>query len=196
MTIHSEVIAKVCTALAAGDAAAASAIARSEYPFIPVERARRRYSVYESLLVFWRDGFVDRFSGTRLVFPGTLRLLSLSLPDEFPYHSAWKMSECHAMYWELFPTIDHVMPLARGGRDEPSNTVTTSMLRNGAKANWTLAELGWEVFSPGDPAEWDGLVAWFLRMVEREPAQLSDRYLREWHRAAIHLMAGGTQNGF
>jgi hypothetical protein len=35
------------------------------------------------MAVFARDGFVDRYSGERLVFPGTLRLLAKLLPNEF-----------------------------------------------------------------------------------------------------------------
>jgi hypothetical protein len=48
------------------------------------------------------------------------------------------MSETHIIYWALFPTIDHVVPVAREGPDEDKNWVTTSMLRNAAKSNWTL----------------------------------------------------------
>ena len=40
-------------------------------------------------------------------------------------------------------TIDHVIPVARGGADDESNVVTTSMLRNSAKSNWLLDEVGW-----------------------------------------------------
>lgn len=51
------------------------------------------------------------------------------------------MSECHIVYWELFPTIDHIVPVARGGRNSEENWVSTSMLRNSAKFNGTLEEL-------------------------------------------------------
>jgi hypothetical protein len=78
---------------------------------------------------------VDRYSGLPLVFPGVLRLLSRLLPQEFPFHPNWKMAETHPAYWELFPTIDHVLPVSRGGVDSDVNWVTTSMLRNAAKAN-------------------------------------------------------------
>ncbi|MFZ1427770.1 MAG: hypothetical protein WAS21_13460 [Geminicoccaceae bacterium] len=45
--------------------------------------------------MFTRDGFVDRYSGERLVFPGTLRLLAKLLPNEFPFHSNWRTDACH-----------------------------------------------------------------------------------------------------
>lgn len=49
----------------------------------------------------------DRYSGTQLVFPGVLRLLSRLLRSEFPFHPNWKMSETHMVYWELFPRGSH-----------------------------------------------------------------------------------------
>ena len=40
------------------------------------------------------------------------------------------MEECHSAYWELVPTIDHIIPIAIGGEDNLSNYATTSMLHN------------------------------------------------------------------
>lgn len=87
-------------------------------------------------------------------------------------------------YWELFPTIDHVVPIARGGADNDANWVSTSMLRNSAKANWTLEELGWQLRPPGDFSRWDGLMGWFLEFIGRNPAHMADNYIKRWHRAA------------
>src|SRR2546421_668252 len=129
-------------ALRMGDIAAARDVLRTEYPFVSATPEGRRYTELQSLQIFLRDGFVDRYSGQRLVFPGVLRLLSRLLPQEFPFHPNWKMTETHPAYWELFPTIDHVLPIARGGAHSQINWVTTSMLRNAGKANWTLEELG------------------------------------------------------
>ena len=36
------------------------------------------------------------------------------------------------------------------------------MLRNGAKGNWLLEELGWSLHPPGDMESWDGLLGWFV----------------------------------
>lgn len=133
----------ICRALSQGDHKQAASIASAEYPFVAPAKVKRRYTETEMMRVFVRDGFIDRYSGQRLVFPGTLRLLSQLMPEQFPAHKNWKMSESHVVFWELFPTIDHVVPVARGGADEERNWVTTSMLRNSAKAQWTLDELGW-----------------------------------------------------
>lgn len=184
MTERADIIAQVCAALAGGDSAGAASIARAGYPFTPGANAGRRYTELQSLRVFWRDGFIDRYSGKRLVFPGTLRLLTQLLPSEFPAHPNWKMAESHIVYWELFPTVDHVIPVARGGVDDASNWVTTSMLRNSAKAHWTLEELGWHMVEPGEVSQWDGLTRWFTAYVAGNPTILQDAYVRRWHRAA------------
>ncbi len=118
-----------------------------------------------------------------------LRLLSRLLPTEFPFHLNWKMSESHVAYWELFPTIDHIIPVARGGADDETNWVCTSMLRNSAKSNWTLEELGWTLQPPGDYNQWDGLIGWFLKYTERYPAHLQETYIKRWHNAALRTRA-------
>jgi hypothetical protein len=133
--------------------------------------------------VFRRDGFIDRYSGGRLVFPGTLRLLSELLPQEFPFHPNWKSDACHFAFYELFPTVDHVVPVSRGGADDETNWVSMSMVRNAAKANFTLSELRWELVPPGEAGDWDGLVGWFLNATASRP-DLSP-YLRAWRAAAL-----------
>jgi hypothetical protein len=95
------------------------------------------------------------------------------------------MSKCHIVYWELSATVDHVVPLARGGMEDEMNWATTSMLRNSPKSNWTLAELGWKLQPPGDFDKWDGLIGWLVVYVKREPQHLQDPYIKRWHDAAI-----------
>lgn len=174
----------VCEALSRGDTDHAACLARSGLPFSSFERNTEKYNEFHSMQVFLRDGFVDRYSGQALVFPGTLRLLSQLLPAEFPFHSNWKMSECHFMYWKYFPTVDHLDPRARGGGIRDSNLITTSMLRNSAKSNWTLSELGWNIHPPGDLSNWDGLTKWFLSYTKKYPTELAHPYIRKWHSAA------------
>ncbi len=191
VTDKADVIGRVCEALASGQGAEAQAIARAEYPFEPTLSSKRRYSEAASLRMFLRDGFIDRYSGRRLVFPGTLRLLSILLPDEFPAHVNWKMSESHLMFWELFPTIDHVEPVSRGGVDAEENWVTTSMLRNQAKSSWTVDELGWRLLPIEGLDRWDGLMAWFLDYASQQPEILDNSYLSRWHRVARRLLTHG-----
>jgi 5-methylcytosine-specific restriction endonuclease McrA len=185
------VLARACSALADGDPARAGAVLRSDYPFVATNKVTRRHTERESLRVFFRDGFVDRYSGTRLVHPGVLRLLSIVLPDEFPAHQSWDMTKTHFGFWELLPSVDHLVPVARGGADDATNWVTASMLRNTAKAHWTLDELGWSLHEPGDIRDWDGLSAWFVDHLADHPQLLDGNpYLRRWLSATRDVRAG------
>jgi len=111
-----------------GNNSQAAAIIRDDYSFTPLSVERKGFPPYRATEVFFRDGFIDRYSGKRLVFPPVLKIISNALPTDFPYHPHWKMDRCHVAYWELYPTVDHVVPLARGGSDDETNLVCTSML--------------------------------------------------------------------
>jgi hypothetical protein len=191
MAEKSGAIAAVCAALARGDVDAATSTLKRDYPFASEPITKRQYGPVESTRVFVRDGFLDRYTGERLVFPPVLRLLSAALPEEFPFHPNWKTDLTHPAYWEVGATIDHVVPVSRGGADDESNWVTTSMARNSAKMNWTLEELGWALLPPGDFREWDGLVRWFLEYTATRPETLGNATVRQWHRAATLAVAAG-----
>lgn len=183
-TLNSEIVETACDALGRGNISAAKNIIANKYPFKPLQNAGRKYSEHQKIKVFLRDGFIDRYSGDRMIFPPVLRLLSELMPDEFPFQKNWKMSECHIGYWQLLPTVDHIIPVSRGGEDQESNMVCTSQLRNSAKANWLLEELGWLMHEPGSASDWDGLMAWFMAYAENKPDILDDSYMRSWYRAA------------
>lgn len=138
-----------------------------------------------------RDGFTDQYFGTRLVFPGTLLALSTLFPEAFPYQRHWKQSQTHPAFWQLSPTIDHVIPVARGGEENnDSNVVTTSMLSNSAKSNWLLAELGWSLRRTPANSGWDGLLPWFLAEWAKNPILQQDLAVRNWYQAALAVRAG------
>ncbi len=134
--------------------------------------------------MFLRDGFVDRYSGKKLVFPGTLRLVSHRLPAEIPYHPHWKTTECHRLFWDLQATVDHVHPVALGGSDEADNLTCTSMNNNLAKGHRTLEELDWDPQQGGTLLDWDGLLSWFMEYTSDDPSVLRLRVLKDWRRAA------------
>jgi hypothetical protein len=181
----SETIRDICQALLDDKRARAKQIVRSVYPFNPTLPDKRRNDPASMMKVFLRDGFIDRYSGGMLVFPGVLRLLSHYMPDEFPFHPNWKMTDTHIAYWELIPTVDHIIPISRGGPDRESNLVTTSMVRNAAKTNWTLEELGWSLHPPGDIRKWDGLIKQFIALVEQDAALLGQRPIKKWYDLAV-----------
>lgn len=60
------------------------------------------------------------------------------------------------------------------------------MLRNSAKAHWTLDELGWALLPAGDSTAWDGLTTWYVDYLTRHPqVSVDDRYLRQWFAATV-----------
>jgi hypothetical protein len=163
--------------------------AMAHYPFASNTISKRQYSRYKMCKVFLRDGFIDRYSGDKLLFPGIIMLLSIEFPEIFKYHTNWKMSETHMVYWELFPTLDHVVPVARGGQDEENSWITTSMVRNSAKSNWTIEELGWKLYDKGQLDNWDGLTNYFLELTNKNPRYEKDNYISAWKVALLKAMA-------
>ena len=93
--------------------------------------------------------------GERLFFPGVLLLLGQLFPQAFPRpesNEGWRVGKCHWIYWRLWPTLDHVVPVARGGHPtDESNLVTTSQVINTAKSVWTAEEAPPAIrFTPSD----------------------------------------------
>lgn len=183
-----DAVEKVVDRLMAGDSNSAKQVIDSEYPFKVTARDTRSYTVGQKMMQFKKDGFIDRYTGSRLVNPGILKVISHYLPESFPYQKNWKMMECHVGYWELTPTIDHVYPIARGGEESPDNWVTTSMLNNSVKSNWTLEQLRWRIIPAGDFLEWDGLTEKFISLVEADSGLMDDAYIKNWYRASKKIL--------
>lgn len=180
---RTEIIKMLCSYLNNNDREKCKELIESKYPFKPVKYDKRSYSKKVLTEIFIRDGFIDRYSGQKLIFPPVLRILSLEFPDEFPFHNNWKMSQCHLAYWELCPTVDHVIPIASGGLNTKDNLICTSMLRNSAKSNFTLEELNWVLLPSGDYRNWDGLSHWFIDYVLENGELLKNDYMRSWYNA-------------
>ena len=172
------------TMLLQGKLAEANAVIDKEYSFHKITAQGRNYTDKEKMEQFIRDGFIDRYSGQKLVNPGILKVLSHYMPQTFPYHAHWKMEECHNAYWEFVPTVDHIYPVALGGADSMENWATTSMLHNSIKSNWTLEQLNWKLYDAGNYNEYDGLTALFVKLIEADKELLSDAYIKRWYKLA------------
>lgn len=138
-----EVLRQVAILLHNKNFVLAEKMVNEKYPFTPIESSGRNYTVKQMVTQFFNDGFIDRYSGKRLVNPGILRIMSEMLPEAFPYQAHWKTDECHMAYWDLQPTVDHIYPVSLGGKDTSENWATTSMVNNSIKNNFTLEQLGW-----------------------------------------------------
>ncbi len=159
-------------------------IIHNKYPHNHIELEKRSYTLKEKMEQFLRDGFIDRYTGKRLVNPGLLKVITSYFPEDFPYDPHWKMTKTHIAYWDLIPTVDHIFPIAQGGVDNPSNWATTSMKNNSIKSNYSLEEINWELYPRGDLNEWDGLTNLFIELVERNSELLQDSYIRIWYRTS------------
>ena len=159
----------------------AKTIINEQYPHTVYNTKKRTYTISQKMEQFVKDGFIDRYTGQRLLNPGILKALSVYFPDEFPYHPHWKMTETHMAYWDLTPTIDHIYPIAKGGVDDSSNWVTTSMKNNSIKSNYTIDEIHWTIYPCGDVAVWDGLTNEFIKLVENDKSLLNDNYIKNWY---------------
>ena len=135
--------------------------------------------------VFRKDGYIDRYSGRKLIFPPLFRIFQQQMPECFPAHPNWKRSESHPIYWEYWPEVDHLVPVARGGVDAMPNWVTASVRTNRMKAEWTLEELGWDLHPSGSFEKWDGLEGLYKKFLESQPERMKDAYLGRWYRALL-----------
>ncbi len=177
----SKTIANIAEMLLNDRKDSAKTILINEYPHIVPDVKKRSYTTAQKMQQFLSDGFIDRYTGQRLLNPGILKVLSVYFPDEFPFHPHWKMTETHIAYWELIPTIDHINPIAKGGYDEEGNWATTSMKNNSIKSNYTLEELHWTLYPKGNVNDWDGLSKVFIKLVENDKNLLKDSYIKTWY---------------
>lgn len=177
-------LASVADALILGDFSSAEALAARDFPWKECTSLRRSISKAQALRVFLRDGFVDRYSGSRLVFPGALVAIGRLMPATFKIDKTWKVSGSHEIFWELWPVVDHVIPVTRNGSNDDKNLVTTSVTNNNAKGNALLSELEWELLpEPVSSGGWDGLIPWFKQVVTKHSDLLSDGQIKAWNAA-------------
>ncbi len=190
-----EIIKSVCENISDNNIELAKKIVQNEYPHTFIEIDSRNMSSHEKLKIFLRDGFIDRYSGKKLIFPNVLRLISEELGDIFPYHKNWKMSDCHIAYWEYFPTYDHIIPIARGGKDTVENVVTTSQKNNSLKSNFLLEEVQWNLHKEGSLSEWDGMISWYMEYITSHELILSKIDPKGcWHKALLKCIKLGFLN--
>lgn len=185
-------LARVADLAGSGQLDEARKAVQQGLPFIPRRRAAKRMTERQVTAIMIRDGFIDRYTGLPVWHPGALKLLSELIPDLLPWHPHGRLDECHEIFWDLSPSIDHVEPLTRGGDDRLENWVTTSWGKNTQKSNMSLAQLGWTLHPAGRLDEWDGYLGWFIGQMEAPSPLVTSSYLKRWYRAAIaHLGAEG-----
>ena len=181
-----DIISETAAYLLRDDVKKAADCINEKFPFTHPVPQKREYTVKEKMKLFMRDGFIDRYSGDKLVNPGMLRAISVLLPEEFPYHAHWKVSDCHLAFWYLMPSLDHIVPVALGGSEDSkdmSNWATTAGFRNQAKGLASLEDMGWTFHDAGKIEDWDGMSRQFLEIVGKHEELLDDKMIKEWSNA-------------
>jgi hypothetical protein len=158
-----------------------------------------RTTITQRMRIATRDGFVDRYSPERwhLVNPGAVRVIALRVGDEaLPTVLSSGTVRAYRgnapVWWDCWPTVDHRLPWSRGGSSQDDNLVCTSWWRNDTKRAMNTEETGWQVQPAGDPTAWDGLSAWFLEEVTRDPGLLDDAMVRSYVDATRPLWSADT----
>lgn len=103
--------------------------------------------------VYNRDRYMCRYCGGKTILTPIMQLIAELFPDDFPYHPNWKGGQTHPAIIARSPAVDHIEPFAWGG--DPlwlGNLATACWPCNAAKADLTLAQLGWQLL---DPPQWD-----------------------------------------
>lgn len=124
----------------------------------------RRSTERLKLAVFERDAWTCRICGARTIDLRVMKRVSALLPVELPYHPNWKFGASHLIYWTHTSSLEHVVPLARGGADDASNFVTTCYACNDARSHFLLEELGWALRIPSEPG-WMGLTEYLAALL-------------------------------
>ena len=182
-----DAINEACLALINGDLEKGRKIIAEEYPHKKPIDKRKSFTMKEKIEIFMRDGFIDRYTGDRLIFPGVLYVLHCVLPDVVPYQDNWKTDACHQAWWELYPSVDHIIPLAVGGTNKKENLVCTTYKRNQAKLAARPEEIGWTLHPAGKLEDWDGKIYWFMDYVTNHSKLLDDKHIRDWYEACCAL---------
>lgn len=194
---RAEVVAQICDLLLDGRVREARGVAIGMLPFSPIPNKRRTSQRKtgtppseksgaardvkdpKKLQIWRRDGFRCRYTKQRLVFPQTLELLSLLLPEELPYHNPphGKYALTHIIMWELWPAIDHVKAISRSYdsilANSVENLVTAAAPVNSEKSSNDIEFFRWPLLSPEPLPDWDGLTAWYVQYLNQDNSWLS-----------------------
>lgn len=138
------------------------------------------------LRVFQRDRWICSYCGRPVVFHPSMRLLQEFVKEHgFDgsgyYHRNW--THAHAPLLDyLGAVIDHIRPVAKGGKDTKNNLRTSCNKCNASKndrGEGSLPARKQVKSKHGPPMKWDGLSMLFVILADRTPDQLTAQE-RRW----------------
>lgn len=108
--------------------------------------------------IYARDGYRCRFCGCRVVLPTVRPAMEARIPGAIRWGR--NNPDRHAAFFALTATIDHLVPHAKGGSNDPMNLLTTCQACNFGRSDWLIEEVG--LVDPRMRAPvvdgWDGLI--------------------------------------
>lgn len=168
-------------------------LVQRHWPHVPRVRRNRSASTLQKIRIFKRDHFCCRYSGDYLFLPAYLVTLSTLWPSIFPAHRNGKAELAHDAYWTHIASLEHVDPIATGGRDSDENWITTSMARNQVRSRYPLETLEWTILPISQCPEWDGGLRNFMKLIDLYPNLLAHpnwgSYLTRWRKAVLKCEA-------
>jgi hypothetical protein len=135
----------------------------------PAREINRRPSLPRPLVgkIFQRDQFHCRYCDGRVIPTPIMEILGGVYPELFPFHPNWRGGATHPAVISRSPLVDHVLPGSIGGDWLATDNLATACNPcNSIKADFTLAQLGWELRPIVDDG-WDGLASFYLPLWER-----------------------------
>ena len=107
--------------------------------------------------IYRRDGFRCRYCQMPVIIPAARTVMMTAAPDVLLWPA--KDDQKHAAFYALTSVVDHLVPHARGGTNDPDNLVTSCQSCNYGKGNYLIEEL--ELLDPREREpivnDWDGL---------------------------------------
>jgi hypothetical protein len=174
------------------DALAASLAAiAAELPPPPSRTAR--VSQVDKARIFFRDSFTCRHCERETIFEPVFRVLALLHPAGVPYDDHWRRVACHPDVMTHATSLDHVLPVSRGGTNDWENLVTAC-----AGCQYRKMDDIWPDPRPVATSTWDGLSGLYpelCQLAELVPASdgadpTEVRHHSSWLRALSQAKGG------
>lgn len=86
---------------------------------------RESISKHDQLTVFYRDDWMCRYCGEAVFFAQALKLLDSLNPNHGYYHPNGKSGAILPLFQWRWASVDHVVPVTKGGQNRLDNYVTS-----------------------------------------------------------------------
>lgn len=157
---------------------------RSAVTVSAADRADANVSIEDKLITFERDKYTCRYCGKQLILVVALRALSIQHPQVFPYHTNWKLAECHPIYWTHGAICGHINKVVSGGTSKLDNLATICVACM-YKENAQHGDSGRVLRMVQEARYWKGLSVEFRNLCLAKPHVYETGDLGAWYKALL-----------